>query len=688
MLPAFSEALRQRDFVTAIRLARSEVDAKPNDPGAYHALGMALQGQGDSDAAREAYSKAIGLAPERAVYQMSLAMLDLSQTNLDEAETTINSALQADPNHLDAYVSLVNIALARGDNDKAASHLRYAQRVNPDHPDVLVAEGHVAQFSGRADHALKCFTRAVEQDPQHVLGQTSLGLAYLAKENYAFAEQAFINAKKMQPSNFGILRGLVEAQRMQNKVGEVLESLDELLLRHPQQHGMRALRGDIRLAVGNIDGALEDYRQLLEASPTQPQTLITIARVLQQTEQSAQAVAYLDHALQLDPSLEINWNTRLGLTANSKEQTADVLKRWREALPHSGVARECQAQFFEQTGDYEKAENLADEVLAISDTAVISQFIKLRAELRQEPTRALKRLEKLEASAKTPEAQRMVYSWKGFAHHLQGNYSAAGAQFREMLARFLPQHHLPKLFSAEGVTPSEISGTVLWAPCGLKMESILQALSKPLGNRLFAERNTAYARQDGFSHSRMPLGQTGPNGEVAGTAQNWQQAITERGVDPAQAVDWQPHWDHYTAAALNGVKLVALMMDPRDALLNWIIFGSAQAYSVYPNTQINAQWLSQVYEAVADSIQSKPDGVVVCVVDNLSQNAIAIAAQLKQALNLQEMPDVETLSQPLQALGGFETQLPAGAWRNYTETFGKEFETLTPVAMRLGYSAN
>lgn len=687
MLPALSEALRQRDFTTAVSLARQEVERDPQDAGIQHALGMALQGLGEIDAARAAYEKAIELAPDRAVPQMSLAHLDISQQRLEQAEAGIQSALQADPNHLEAYVALVHLALARGDNELAAKHLKYAQRVDDEDADVLVAEAHVAQFSGRAEQVIQCLTAAVTANPKHALGQASLGFAYLRQGHLAFAEQALRNARELQPSNYGVQRALVESLRRQKKGDEMLAALDDLLLHHPQQHGMRMLRAEVRTAAGDRDGAISDLLELSTASPAHPQVLAALTQLLWSKGEYTAAIAHVESALSAQPNEDANWNLRVTLTAHDRQQTGEVLRRWREAMPESGPAMEAQAQFLEQIGDLENAEILADKVLAKAEGAMLSQFIKLRSELRRDAKSALKRLVRLEAAAKAPEALRMVHSWKGYANYLTGDFEASGAAFRAMLQHTVPMHHLPRLFDAAGASTGESSGVVLWAPCGLRMEPILHALAPVLGSRLMAERNTASARQDGFGHLRMPPGDVDGNGLVQGDATSWRSALLQRGVDPETVVDWQPHWDAYTAEALAGSHLLALLMDPRDAFLNWVVFGSAQGFVMYSRTEVNARWLADVYTAVADTRERQPGRVTVCVMDNMPQDAESIAKQLQAALATEHAPSSEMIGTPIMALGGIQASFPAGTWRHYRDTFGEEFDLLTPVAQRLGYPA-
>ena len=133
--------------------------------------------------------------------------------------------------------------------------------------------------------------------------------------------------------------------------------------------------------------------------------------------------------------------------------------------------------------------------------------------------------------------------------------------------------------------------------------------------------------------------------------------------------------DGYTFAALGGARVLALLTDPRDALLNWMLHGSLQNYHFLPEFSRSAQWLADVLEAVAD--EADVSGRIDLV--RLDADAGEAAQRIEQALGLAE---------PLPGVMGRGTRFPTGHWRNYREAFAEEFARLAPVAARLGYPAD
>jgi len=335
----------------------------------------------------------------------------------------------------------------------------------------------------------------------------------------------------------------------------------------------------------------------------------------------------------------------------------------------------------EATGDLPAAAAAADAALALSEALPLAQFVKLRQEVRDNPEAALDRLSALAQRASSPEAQRMVLAWIGLVSDRLGRYAEAAEAFTRMAQIVPPLKTLPMPYAARDVPEIGAEGRLLWAPVGARIEPVLNALAPVLGARLLADRNQpSPARDDGFGAFRAE-----PGTEYAGSAFSWRTGVQALGLQPAEAVDWLPQWDGYTAAALAGTELTALIIDPRDALINWLVFGSAQSYVFLPKIPQSAKWLAAGLYALAETIDHGPQTVHVIRIDAPETDALAIAAQLQSALATDAAPDASVLATPVLALGGMPNRFPAGHWRNYRDAFAEAFAVLTPLSVRLGY---
>jgi hypothetical protein len=275
----------------------------------------------------------------------------------------------------------------------------------------------------------------------------------------------------------------------------------------------------------------------------------------------------------------------------------------------------------------------------------------------------------------------MILGWFGLTYDRLGQYDQAASAYRQMIRFVMPHKTLPNLRPAVDAPEGNGSGRLLWAPVGARIERVLNVLSPILRERLLVDRNKPIsARVDGF----------GPYGAIQkerlpASTKTWHEGIVALGLDPGHCVDWLPQWDAYTDAALRPAPLAAVIIDPRDAFLNWMVFGSAQSYVFLPDNQDSANWLAAVFSALADSVDADSARIHLIPMDDVDKNPAAVALALQRALALDTLPDIEMLSKPLLALGGMPNSFPAGHWRNYRDSFTEVFNLLTPVAVRLGY---
>lgn len=682
MIATISQALKRGETAAALNAAQAFALENAQNPQAHYWLSICLQHNGDMVGARAAIDQAINLAPDRADFQISRAALALGEQDYFVAERAMKEATSLDPNPLQAYITLAHLALARGENEEASKQLKLAQKIHADHPQVLLLEGHLAQYRGQPDEALKFFTAAAELEPKNSLAQISLGMAYASRGMWQPAEQALKNGLALEPTNPGVMRGLVRSQMQQKKWSEVIDTLGQWLIHKPADRSVRMMRAQIRAQIGQWEETIEDLTIVNDATPANPQVLSPLVNALMTIGRPGEALEILEAALAINPNINSLWSMRTSLTSNQLPATQEVLQRWLKALPESPQVHEAIAQTHETTGELDAAETSADKALSLEQNLPYAQFIKLRAEIRNNPILALERLEKLERAASNLESQRMVYSWRGLTHDKLGQYEKAVVSFQQMVARPLAQYPLPQISPAQVNNNADIAGTLLWAPAGTRLEAVLQALQPLLGKRLLTDRNLPNARNDGFGQLRA-----NPETQQAGTAKTWQSAIESRGLETDSIVDWIPHFDAYTASELKGTRIVALVSDPRDALINWMLFGSAQGYQFHPEETFSAEWLAQTFEAFAEYLEHNSGAASMVKIDDLPTHASSVAAALQTALGLTDIPDEKILGLKVRARGGFDNQFPAGHWRHYRDSYKAAFDRLTPVAVRLGYPA-
>lgn len=671
MIVDIIEAMRHGDFAAALAASRDTLAAEPDNAEAHHLLGVCLQQKGDLAGARAAFDRALELAPDVATHHFSLATLKLAEGDTAGATRGLKDTLGLDPNQLGAYVLLAHMALARGDLPEASSNLRLAQRVNAEHPRVRVVEGYVAQAQGDGERALKCFTVAAEADPNLAAAQLALGQAYLSRGMWPFAEQALANALRLDVARApSTLRGLVEARRRQGKAEETLAALDELITHVPGDSRALTLRAKLRSKQGRGVDALADLRAALDANPAEEAAIGPLVTLLLRGGQADEARRRADAAVQAAPDQDILWKHRLNLAGMLREDVRPVLERWQQALPQSAACLEMWCAYHDARGEHEQASQFADQALALNPDLYAANVYKLREEFRQDPALALARAERLLPVAKDGPVRRTLLGWRGMALDALGRHAEAADCWREMVRHPSPGQLLPPPVAPADAAPAgKVSGRLVWSPPGVGAEHVLRQAKTQLGPKFHLERVGREDDGDGFGLRRFA-----PGHPEAGSAGRWEAMMRAAGLEPAEAIDWLPHVDPYTLAALGEARVLVLLTDPRDALLNWMLHGSLQNYHFLPDIGGAAQWLASALEAVADDAEAS--GRIDLV--RLDADAAEASRRIEQALGLES---------PLAGLSGTGERLPVGHWRHYRESLAEEFAVLAPVAARLGYPA-
>jgi tetratricopeptide (TPR) repeat protein len=669
-------ALRSGQAAEALSLAEAQLVEQPESAENHYWKALALQSLGRKDEALLAIDAAIALAPERGDFPMTRSVMLLGSGDPAQAQSGLMDALALNPNYLPAYVGLIHIALGQKNFAEAGRLLRLAERVDSEDADVLIAHGSLLQAQGDADGALAKFTQAGERNPDSVLAMTSLGFAYLQKRLPAFAQQALQRAKTLAPASPALLRALAQCHLLQDQFTEAEAVVDELLALRPEDFGARALRSQLRADRGELIAAIADAEALLAAAPTDLEAMTHLCMLYARSGDLEAPRAIIASAIAAQPERDALWQLKLNLESAFGADPALIIAEWLAQAPDSALAHESLAVHLERCGDLSEAVQAADRALAMNDALTMAQFVKLRQEVREVPQAALLRLAVLKEHAGAAAAQRMVSAWTGLANDRLGNYAAAGIAFSEM-ASIPDRDRGPPVFEASrGEADADTRGRLLWAPPGVRLDRIFMALQPVLGERLLLDRHQpGPAREDGFGFATAATA-------TAGSALSWKVGIQANGLSPEAVVDWLPHWDAGTAAALAGTELIALVIDPRDALLNWLVFGCEQSYVFHPKIMPSAQWLAAAYQAVLDTKTQGPQVVHVLMLD---ADVSTVAAALQRVLALDTMPESAVLEHAPLALGGLPRQFPAGHWRHYRDSFGAAFDLLTPAAVALGY---
>jgi DNA-binding SARP family transcriptional activator/Flp pilus assembly protein TadD len=204
----------------------------------------------------------------------------MNKRNHDEALQKFEEALKQDPDSVSAMSSVAGQIIRghasymiRKDDDRLAyaeQLIGRAMELQPNDPDILNWRGKIYRLHGELDLALKCFERAVELNPSHVISYAQIGHTLIAMERNEEGVEKLRYAMKLSPRDWQKNRWMVMAAKGQLKLGQFAEVVDML------STGLQQVSGDPRLhaylaaahaALDHFDKAAEHIAKFNELSP-------------------------------------------------------------------------------------------------------------------------------------------------------------------------------------------------------------------------------------------------------------------------------------------------------------------------------------------------------------------------------------------------------------------------------------
>lgn len=683
------DALRRRATSEALVAARKLVAARPEDAQAHRWLAAALKENGEAEAALASIDHAISLSPEDAGLHLARAGVLLSSRHIEAAQSALEQATGLDPNQLTSYLMQAQLALGRGDLGEAERLQRLAARVAPEHPQLAAIEGMLELQRGNADAALRIVTRGLQQAPADEQLRYALGFVHMEKGHLAFAEQAFRSLLESNPATAGLRSLIAELAHRQGRNNEALELVAPLLADPATlTPGLQRFAGQMHVALEQSEQAMPLLYAALAALPNDRATLETLVWVWHQRGELETGRNALDAALATTTDAPNLWIARLALEVPGSPLELPLANRWAASMPGSLQALEAQMKAYAALGQAEKAEAIAQRIVALSPGHSAAEAYLFNSLLARDPATAVAQAQSLLAQARSEQSRQLLLGWLGLAQDKAGQHAEAVASWSERVAWLAPNQLPPHRITSPYQEWSQI-GTVappettarplfLWGPPGSGVERaaiVLGAAGAPLLTDRFRADWSGDLFQRYDSIGALESGAI----DAAAMVASWRANLPARGIADGNVVDWLVWWDNSFLKAFrphlaDGALLVALR-DPRDMLLQWLAFG-APSQMALPSPNEGAQWLSEMLGQIAVLSEEKLYPHFLLRLDGLENDAAGLADALGQALRTPNLPAPASLG---------IAYLPSGRWRDYAEVLAEPFARLAPVAVRLGY---
>ncbi len=328
------------DHGNAERMARQMSRDFPDFWGGWKMLGVLMLGQGQHEEARQALSKAAGLAPGDAetLNNLGIALFELAR--LDEAQDSYERALELDPQYAQAHCNLGAALQAQGRLVAAESSYRKALAINPQYLKALNNLGSVLLDLKRFEAAEACYRQALELKVADAEAYRNLGTVRAAAGKADDAEADVRRAIALDAGDPANYCSLAAIQIAQGKLADAEASLMQALAIRPDRAETHEELGSLLLEMGRHDEAEASLLKAIERRPDSFVALNNLGICLKKQGRLDYAEQRVRQALEIRPNSAEALNNLGGLLRrlNRLEESAAAIRQALKVSDDAGLA--------------------------------------------------------------------------------------------------------------------------------------------------------------------------------------------------------------------------------------------------------------------------------------------------------------------------------------------------------------
>ena len=338
------------------------IDSK--NPMAYYNIGSAFQIQQNHEEARKYLQKAVDLDDEDEIFKTALAMSDVKLGRYKEASDLYKSLISSHPEKENYKYNLVSCLEAMGEIQTAILMLEKMVYVNTKfilpaqklaslyiktnqlskakeiYDNILLKNKPTAEILHQyailssslcdTDTAERILKKVIKMNPDIAKAHKDLGIIFLNKRLFDYAEDEFKTAMKLMPNDFEIIfeygNFLYSISKNTEAERYYLEALDI----EPNNVLALTFMALNKLVLNQLDASKEYIMKALKVAPNQEYVQFCAGRILFAKKEYEDAKNYLIRAVEQNPDIETQ-NT-LALTYYELEEYDSAINIFKNLL--------------------------------------------------------------------------------------------------------------------------------------------------------------------------------------------------------------------------------------------------------------------------------------------------------------------------------------------------------------------
>lgn len=261
---------KQDDHAGATAQLMAALEADPNYYWGWHTCGEHLLHQSRYRDGLRCIHKARSLNTSEPSSYFIVAEIMADQGHLDIAQGQLHALMLTAPDASvlsEAQCLLGEYRRDMGDTEGAVSYFTLASDTDPENPNPWVALGDMAREEERFEDALRCYREALTRDPDAADIQVQMGYAFLASDQRAAAEQAFLKALENDPAEYSAYLGLSECYRLAGHHSEQARMVKEAMALSPEDPDVWNAQGVALEVADRLEEADAAYEKALLLDP-------------------------------------------------------------------------------------------------------------------------------------------------------------------------------------------------------------------------------------------------------------------------------------------------------------------------------------------------------------------------------------------------------------------------------------
>jgi len=413
---------------------------------------------------------ACGSAEESSARFLESGKALIAEGEYEKARLELRNAIQINPTEAEAYYQLSLIDEKSQNWREMYSNLVTAESLDPNDTKTMIKLGQVYVLTGQIDEAIKRGEKAVSLEPDNVDAYLLLANIYIKQENFGQAQQQINNAMAIDSESVEVLSYQVVLYKQMGKLAEALSAANNALAIHPDAMPIHMLKLSIYDEQKNYTEMEKVYREIMPKNPNESWIVFSLAKLLNDglnrhadarselvkfinsnpndieakialislvnSQDTNEAIEMLDQFIAEDQeNVELRFaKNELLNDLGRKDEIRNNLLTIIEANAgnQNGIrAKTNLAQIEASEGEFDKAEVLVDEVLAISNEYEAALMLKAKLQLRKNQVESA--ISSLRVITRNNPQSDEALVLLAQAYSLQGSTQLAESSYRQAL---------------------------------------------------------------------------------------------------------------------------------------------------------------------------------------------------------------------------------------------------------------